>query len=419
MVLLMYLKSYVRWWAPALLLAGLTASLAVYSKPAPPRPPAPPAPGAIVWNGIDVLVGQNFAPLRGLRVGLLTNHTGTDRQRRPTIDLLRQAPGVELRALFSPEHGIRGDRDEQIGDGRDEKTGLPVYSLYGQNRSPSPQQLAGLDALVFDIQDVGCRFYTYISTLKQAMAAASRAGLKFFVLDRPNPINGQAVEGPLLVGAPSFIACHALPVRHGLTVGELALMFKQESGLALDLRVIRVQGWHRDMWFDQTGQPWANPSPNMRNLNEATLYPGVGLLEFTALSVGRGTDTPFELFGAPYIDDLVLAAELNRSRLPGIRFVPVRFTPKASVYQGQSCGGVYLIVTERERLAAVDVGIEAARILHRLYPAEFKVEKMGELLRHPQTLEAIKAGQTLAEIKKLWKADLRAFAARRERFRQY
>jgi uncharacterized protein YbbC (DUF1343 family) len=419
MVLLMHWKSSLSWCAPALFLVGLTAGLAVYSKPALSRTPAPSATSAIVLNGIDVLERQNFAPLRGLRVGLLTNPTGTDRQRRSTIDLLQHAPGVELRSLFSPEHGIRGDRDEKIGDSRDEKTGLPVFSLYGENRSPSPQQLADLDALVFDIQDVGCRFYTYISTLKNAMTAASKAGLKFFVLDRANPINGHAVEGPLMTGAPSFIACHPLPVRHGLTVGELALLFKRELGLALDLKVIPLQGWHRDMWFDQTGLPWANPSPNMRNLNEAALYPGIGLLEFSALSVGRGTDTPFETFGAPYIDDLVLAAELNRSRLPGVRFVPVRFTPRASVFQGQNCGGVYIVVTDRNRLAPVDVGIETARILHRLYPVDFKVEKLFELLRHPQTIEAINAGKTLAEIKSLWKADLRAFEARCLPFKQY
>ncbi len=375
------------------------------------RAPEPPAVGNTL-TGIDVLERQNFAPLKGLRVGLIVNQTGIDGQRHATIDLLHDAPGVELKALFSPEHGIRGDRDEKIGDAKDEKTGLPIFSLYGESRKPAAAQLAGLDALVFDIQDIGCRFYTYISTLQNTLSAASQAKLKYFVLDRPNPINGKIVEGPLLSGEPSFIACHPIPLRHGLTAGELARLFQAELKLPVDLQVIPVQNWRRELWYDQTGLPWINPSPNMRNLNAATLYPGVGLLEMTTVSVGRGTDTPFELFGAPYIDDVKLAAELNRARLPGVRFVPIRFTPKASVNQGKLCGGVYLVITDRERLAAVDIGIVAAQVLHRSYPKDFNLDKVNDLLRHPATIEAIKAGQSLAQIKAQWQPGLREFERR-------
>src|SRR5437016_4452619 len=301
---------------------------------------------AEVLNGIDVLARQKFAPLKGLRVGLVTNHTGHDSGRNLTVDLLRSAEGVQLKSLFSPEHGIRGALDEQVSDSKDEKTGLPVYSLYGSRRAPEPEQLKDLDALVFDIQDIGCRFYTYIATMGNCLEAAGKAGLKFFVLDRVNPINGATVEGPVYRGESSFTAFHSVPLRYGMTVGELARMLNSERGFHADLSVVPVEGWTRDLWFDQTELPWTNPSPNMRNLNEAILYPGVGLLE-SVVSVGRGTDTPFELVGAPYIDDVNLAAEMNRAGLSGVRFVPVRFTPKASVFRDQPCGGVYILVTDR------------------------------------------------------------------------
>lgn len=383
---------------------------------APVQPP--PAPAARVLNGIDVLAQQNFAPLKGLRIGLITNHTGADRRRNPTIDLLKNAAGVRLVALFSPEHGIRGELDEQVGDTTDAKTGLPVYSLYGARRSPTPEQLQGLDALVFDIQDVGCRFYTYISTMGLCLEAAAKAKLKYFVLDRVNPINALAVEGPVYHGKPSFTAFHALPLRYGMTIGELARMFNAERGFGADLQVIQLQGWSRGQWFDQAGLPWINPSPNMRNLTQAALYPGVGLLEF-AICVGRGTDTPFEVVGAPYADDLQLAEALNQAGLPGVRFVPVRFTPTYSVFKGQPCAGVHIIVTDRERLAAVDVGIVLAQTFYRLYPKDFAIEKVHTLLQDRATIEAIKAGRPLAEIKAAWQSDLAEFKARREKFLLY
>jgi len=271
---------------------------------------------------------------------------------------------------------------------------------------------------VFDIQDIGCRFYTYIATMGLTMQAAAEAKLKFFVLDRANPINGAAIEGPVHRGESSFTAFHSIPLRYGMTVGELAKMFNAERGFGADLTVIPVEGWKREFWFDQTTLPWTNPSPNMRNLTEAILYPGAGLLE-TAVSVGRGTDTPFEVIGAPYVDDVKLATELNRASLPGIRFVPIRFTPKGSIFKDKPCGGVYLTVTDRDALNAVDVGITVALTLQRLYPNDFALTKVQALLQHQPTIEAIKGGKSLSEIKQLWASDLEEFKKRREKYLMY
>ncbi|MGZ8939830.1 MAG: exo-beta-N-acetylmuramidase NamZ family protein, partial [Limisphaerales bacterium] len=376
-------------------------------------------PSAQVLNGIDVLKKNKFSQVRGLKVGLITNHTGADRERNPTIDLLHAAEGVQLMALFSPEHGIRGLVDEKVSDSKDEKTGLPIYSLYGERRTPSTNQLAELDALVFDIQDIGCRFYTYISTMGNCMDAAAKSGKKFFVLDRVNPINGAKIEGPLMEGEKSFTAWHAIPLRHGMTVGELARMFNEERGIKADLTVIPVQRWRRDFLYDQTQLPWINPSPNMRSLTQSILYPGVGLIEFCAVSVGRGTDTPFEVVGAPYMDDLKLAAELNSAQLPGVRFVPVRFTPNNREFKGELCKGVNIILTDRENCNVVDIGIILATKLHQLYPKELGLDKLNKLLVHKPSLEAIREGKSLASIKALWTADLTAFQTRREKFLLY
>jgi uncharacterized protein YbbC (DUF1343 family)/CubicO group peptidase (beta-lactamase class C family) len=369
-------------------------------------------------EGIDVLVKQNFAPLKGMRLGLVTNHTGHDRQRNSTIDLLSRAPDVQLKALFSPEHGIRGVEDEHVEDAVDEKTGLPVYSLYGETLKPKAEQLKDLDALVFDIQDVGCRFYTYTATMAMAMEAAAENGKKYFVLDRVDPINGVAIEGPVLAGEPSFVAYHRVPLRYGMTIGELAKMYQTERHCQADLTVIPLQHWQREEWFDETGLPWTNPSPNMRNLVEAALYPGIGLLE-SAVSVGRGTDTPFEVVGAPYIDDVRLASELNKADLPGVRFVPVQFKPDYSVHKGQQCRGVYIMLTDRENLSAVDVGLTIAETLCRLYPSDFKPEKMERLLIHPPTLAAIKAIQSVSQIHQLWQQDLEQFKKLRAKYLLY
>ena len=371
-----------------------------------------------VLNGIDVLVKHEYAPLKGMRVGLITNHTGNDRERNPTIDLLLSAPGIQLKALFSPEHGIRGVQDEHVSDSVDEKTGLPIYSLYGKTFKPTAEQLHDLDAVVFDIQDVGCRFYTYTSTMALAMEAAAENGKKFFVLDRVDPINGIAVEGPVLNAEPTFVGYHRVPLRYGMTIGELARMFQRERNCNVDLTVVPLEHWHRDMWFDETGLPWTNPSPNMRNLNEAILYPGVGLLE-SALSVGRGTDTPFEVVGAPYINDVRFASELNAASLAGVRFVPVAFTPTASVYKGQSCRGVQILLVDRNACNAVDVGLLLARTVCGLYPQDFDADKMNRLLLDPDTLAAIKANRSLEEIHASWKAQLDAFLQIRAKYLLY
>jgi uncharacterized protein YbbC (DUF1343 family)/CubicO group peptidase (beta-lactamase class C family) len=375
-------------------------------------------PTAQVLNGIDVLAKQKFAPLKGLRVGLITNHTGQDQDRNPTIDLLKAAPGVELKVLFSPEHGIRGAMDEKIGDSTDEKTGLPVFSLYGEVRKPTAVQLKGLDALVYDIQDIGCRFYTYTSTMGLCLEAAGEHKLKFFVLDRVNPINGATVDGPVLVGKTTFVGFHTVPLRYGMTIGELARMFNEERNSKADLVVIPVQNWKREMYLDHTGLPWTNPSPNMRNLTQAILYPGVGLLE-SALSVGRGTDTPFEVVGAPYINDVKFAAELNKARLPGVRFVPIRFTPTTSVHKEKECGGTYIMLTDREACNVVDIGIVMAQTLVRMYPNDFKLDKISHLLFHPDTLEAIKSGKPLTDIRAGWQKDIEDFQKRRAKYLLY
>ncbi|MBC8029868.1 MAG: DUF1343 domain-containing protein [Pyrinomonadaceae bacterium] len=363
-----------------------------------------------VLNGIDVLERDGFKQLSGMRVGLVTNHTGRNRVGRATIDVLNKAPGVKLTALFSPEHGIRGLADEKISDSKDEQTGLPIYSLYGETRRPKAEQLKHLDALVFDIQDIGTRFYTYISTLGNVMEEAAKAGKPVFVLDRPNPINGVAVDGPVGdADKPSFTAYHPIPVRHGMTIGELGQLFNQERKIGCDLRVIKMDGWQRAMWLDETNLTWVNPSPNMRSLTEATLYPGVGLLETTNVSVGRGTDTPFEVVGAPWIDGQQLAAYLNGRRIAGVRFVPIRFTPTSSVFKGEASGGINMIITDRARFRPLLNGIEIAVALRKLYPSEWKVDSYLRLLVNADTLERVKRGSAPEEIVRSWSAKLDEF----------
>ena len=371
-----------------------------------------------VLNGADVLRQRKGILPKGAKVGLITNHTGHDRNRRSTLEFLRTSNEVELTVLFSPEHGLHGKLDEKVNDGTDAKSGLKIYSLYGKSRKPTQEQLAGIDALIFDIQDVGCRFYTYISTMGLAMEAAAEAGVKFIVLDRVNPIGGATVAGPVRLGPSQFIAYHDIPVQHGMTAGELARMINAERDLGVELQIVKIEGWKRSQWFDATGQPWTTPSPNMRNLTQALLYPGIGLLE-TVMSVGRGTDTPFEVIGAPYIDDVKLADRLNALGQASVRFVPIRFTPSASIHADEPCGGVNIIITDRRNLRAVPLGIDIARVLHELYPKKFPLAKVGRLLCHPPTLEALGQGKTLAQIEALWKTDLANFTPRRAKYLLY
>lgn len=364
--------------------------------------------------GIDVLERERFAALDGQAVGLITNHTGLNREGAATVDLLHAHPRIRLGALFSPEHGVRGALDAPVPDSRDEKTGLPVYSLYGVRTRPTEEQLRGLDTLVYDIQDIGTRFYTYISTLGLCMEAAAQQGLRFVLLDRPNPIGGLDVEGPLSDGEkPSFTAFHPIPIRHGLTVGELARLFNAERKIGANLTVVPVEGWRRaDLW-DATNLTWTNPSPNMRSLTEALLYPGVGLLETTNLSVGRGTDTPFEVIGAPWLDGRRLAAELNARDLPGVRFLPVRFTPKSSVHAGERCSGVNVHLTCRTRFVPVYTGLAIAETLLRLHPKEWRVQSYMTLLANAAAFHALCNGETAEELVRSFRSDIEAFRERR------
>lgn len=399
-----------------------------------------------IFQGIDVLERDGFAPLRGLRVGLITNQSGRDREGHSTIDLLYAAKDVKLVALFSPEHGIRGSADEHTHDSVDAKTHLPVYSLYGAGpprqpgqsaadhdaavmraRAPRPDLLRGLDALVVDLQDVGTRFYTYPATVGIALEAAGAAGKKVFVLDRVDPI-GRAVEGPVRTSPPNFVGYHPVPVRYAMTLGELAGMINVERGYHANLSVIRCEHWTHRMWLDETGLPWIDPSPAILRLATASLYPGVCLVEGTSLSVGRGTLHPFEQVGAPYVDGPQFAAALNAFGLPGIRFEPVRFTPNPALYpgpasalkhSGRECGGVRVIVIDRDRAAVVDAGMAIALTAQKLYPHDFSADRMETLVGDEATVAALRAGRSLAEIKALWQPGLNAFAARRRSFLLY
>ena len=371
--------------------------------------------------GIDVLAAEQFARLRGKRVGLLTNQTGRSSAGESTIDLLAHAPGVTLAALFSPEHGIRGELDEKVDSSRDEKTGLPIHSLYGATLRPTDGMLAGLDAIVVDLQDIGARFYTYPATVAYVLEEAARRKLSVFVLDRPNPVDGFDVEGPNQdAAAIGFNGYLPMPIRHGLTLGELARLFNGEKRIGADLTVVPLRNWRRDDWFDDTGLAWENPSPNMRSLAAATIYPGVGAIEGTNISVGRGTDTPFERIGAPWIDGRALAAALNARALPGVRFYPISFTPaKGAKLGGQLCHGVAIIVTDRDRVRPVRVGVEIASALARLNGSSFALDDAARLLGSRAAIEKIRAGEDPAAIAASWAADEAAWRATRAPYLLY
>ena len=384
--------------------AGATMTGTDFGASAEPGRAVPGVPTTRVLPGIDVLARDGFAVLKGRTVGLVTNHTGLSVTGASTIDVLHQALGTGLVALFSPEHGIRGQLDiENVPSERDEKTGLPVHSLYGDTRRPTAEMLRGIDTLVVDLQDVGVRFYTYLATLGYVMEEAAKAKIKVVVLDRPNPIDGWHVEGPLAsLDLLSFIAYMPMPIRHGMTIGELARLFNAERQIGADLTVVPMDGWRRDQWFDQTGLTWVNPSPNMRNLNQAALYPGIGAIEYANISVGRGTDQPFEQIGAPWIDGPSLAAALNARSLPGIRFYPVRFTPASSVHANVACQGVFMVVTNREQLQPTRVGMEIASALFTLHGDQFDVKSSERLVGTPAALARAKAGDDPAAIVASW-----------------
>ena len=353
-------------------------------------------------NGIDMIRADRFRILKGKKVGLITNHTGRARTGEATIDLLSAAKDVTLVALFSPEHGIRGILDESVESTKDEKTGLPIYSLYGATNRPTDEMLRGIDTLVLDLQDVGARFYTYTTTLGYVMEEAAKRKIAVVVLDRPNPVNGVAIEGPAIDASElSFTAYYPMPIRHGMTLGELAMLFNAEKKIGAELTVVEMTNWTRDSWFDETGLTWVNPSPNMRNMVAASLYTGIGAVEASNLSVGRGTDSPFEQFGAPWVDGPRLAAELNARGLPGVRFYPISFTPVSSRFANELCHGVFIIVTDRDRLRPVRVGVEVASALQRLFPGAFEVDRVGRLFG-ADTVRRIRAGEDPAAIAGSW-----------------
>ncbi|MGC2258354.1 MAG: serine hydrolase [Candidatus Sulfotelmatobacter sp.] len=381
-----------------------------------------------VKTGIDVLEEHGFDVLqvagRKKRIGLLTNQTGVDASGQRTIDVLAKAPGVSLDAIFSPEHGVTGTLDTtDVNNSKDAATGIPVYSVYGAKdsaRRPPPEVLKQLDAVVVDIQDAGVRFYTYETTLGYFLEGAAKAGIEVIVLDRPDPITGSFVQGPVSdAGAENFNNYWTVPVRHGMTMGELAKMFNTERNINAKLTVVAMEGWERGDWFDSTGLAWINPSPNLRSVTEAALYPGVGLIEGTNVSVGRGTDTPFEVLGAPWMKGRELAAYLNARGIAGVRFVPVTFTPTSSNYRGQKCEGVNLVLTDRNALDAPEFGIELAAALKKLYPADYKMERMMELLVNQNAYDGLVAGEDPRRIAQDWQEKIENFEAVRKKYLLY
>lgn len=376
---------------------------------------------APVLTGIDILERDNFEALAGQRIALLTNQTGIDRDGTSTIRLLHDANNVSLVQIFSPEHGPNGELDVPvIGDDIEAYSNVRIISLYGNARRPTPEMLEGIDTIVFDIQDIGTRFYTYISTMGGAMQSAAENGVRFVVLDRPNPINGVTVSGPVLDdGKQSFVGYHLIPIRHGMTVGEIAMLFKSELAIDIDLQVIKLEGWRRSDFFDDTGLPWINPSPNMRSLTEALLYPGIGLLEKTNLSVGRGTDTPFEVIGAPWLEGATLAAQLTDASLPGVSFEAIEFTPDASKFTDEACSGVRLTITNRTQFDPLQIGFEIARQLALNYADTWDVDAYLFLLGNDQTMQAVRKGFPYADILASYEAGLNDFRQRREHYLLY
>jgi uncharacterized protein YbbC (DUF1343 family) len=375
---------------------------------------------ARVQTGIDVLEAENFAPLQGKRVGFITNQTGVDSAGRRTVDVLAHAPGVKLVALFSPEHGIAGVVDAPVVNSTDAATRLPVYSLFGDARRPTPEMLKDVDVLVFDVQDAGVRFYTYISTMAYCMEAAAKNHILFVVLDRPDPLGGEAIEGPMLdPERTSFVGYFPMPVRYAMTLGELARMFNAENKIGADLRVVSMKGWRRSETFGDTGIAWIAPSPNLRTPEAAFLYPGIEILQAAGVSVGRGTERPFEILGAPWIHAEELADALNARKIAGVGFAPARFTPHEAPYKDQECEGVTIHLGDAGLLRSMRMGLEISDALHRLYPQQFQLGKMIVLLGSQATIERLSRGDDPAEIEAGWASELDGFRRMREKYLLY
>jgi uncharacterized protein YbbC (DUF1343 family) len=373
-----------------------------------------------VQVGLDVLEAQKFAPLRNKHVGLITNHTGLDSQGRSTADVLSHAAGVHLVALFSPEHGLAGRNDEKIASTKDAATGLPIFSLYDETRRPTEEMLKGIDALVFDVQDAGVRFYTYTATMGYCMEEAAKHHIAFYVLDRPNPMSGNIVEGPMLdADKTSFTAYMPLPVRYGLTIGELAQFFNAENHIGCDLHVIAMKNWHRNYFFESTGIRWIPPSPNLRTLKGSVVYPGLEILQSAGVSVGRGTETPFEEFGAPWMNGEAVAAALNERRLSGLRFVNQPFIPVIGLYSGQRCGGVGVRIMDKQAVRAMRMGIEIAAVLKKLHPDKFDPEKLMFLVASGETIRQLQESVPPEKIVDSWSGELQPFEQLRTKYFLY
>jgi uncharacterized protein YbbC (DUF1343 family) len=370
--------------------------------------------------GIDVLEEMNFAPLRGKHVGVITNQTGVDSQGRRTIDVLAHADGVKLVAIFSPEHGIGGKVDAKVPNDKDSATGLPVFSLYGDTRTPTDEMLKGIDALVFDMQDAGVRFYTFTSTMGYCIEAAAKHKIPFFVLDRPNPLGGERIEGPMLdKGRISFTGYFSMPVVYGMTLGELARMFNAENNTGAELHVVAMKNWRRSETYDETAMKWIAPSPNLRTLNEAFIYPGIETLQPGGISVGRGTDTPFEVFGAPWVQADPLQKNIADRNIPGVRFSSTQFTPGTGPYSGEVCNGLKIEITDRASFDAIRLALEAADAFHRLYPDRFDITKLTALLGSASTVDALVNYMPAVQIISSWSPDLAKFKIMRAKYLLY
>lgn len=373
--------------------------------------------------GVERLMKHEKRLLEGKRVGLITNPTGVDSELNSVVDLLNNDPDIHLEALYGPEHGVRGDAQagQYVDYYIDDVTGVPVYSLYGKTRKPTPEMLENVDVLVFDIQDVGTRFYTYIYTMALAMEAAEEKGIPFVVLDRPNPLGGKAIEGPVLdPGFASFVGQYAIPLRHGMTVGELAKLFNKEFNIDADLKVVKMKGWKRNSYFDETGLQFVMPSPNMPTLETALVYPGTALIEGTNVSEGRGTSKPFELIGAPFINSTELAASLNNLNLPGVKFRAASFTPTFSKHSGKLSHGVQVHVTDRTKYQPVETGLHIVKTLKDLYPEDVKLTSFFDnLIGNGWIRPGIENGMTVEEMKARWAKDLKQFEKVRKAYLLY
>jgi len=402
--------------------APFTLSFALLTTSSFPARSSPRRSGhtARVQTGLDVLEAERFDPLHGKHIGLITNHTGVDALGRSNIDLVAHAAGLKLVALFSPEHGLAGGANENVASSKDPTTGLPIYSLYGDTRRPTDEMLQGIDALVFDIQDAGVRFYTYTVTMAYCMEEAAKRKIAFYVLDRPNPMGGEIVEGPMLdPDKTNFVAYYPMPVRYGLTIGELAQFFNAENHIGADLHVIPMRNWHRNYFFESTGMKWIPPSPALRTTKGAILYPGIEILQNSGVSVGRGTQAPFEVFGAPWMDGEAVAAALNERHLPGLRFESKTFIPIGGPHSGERCGGVSIRITDRFVVRPMRLGLEIAEILQKLYPKDFDTDKLVGLLGNADTVQQIKDGVPPEKIVTSWSDALSAFDQVRRKYFLY